>query len=257
MAGFALHVAVPRPPPLNGHAFGRLPGSLRDAESLAEITNAAGFEVKVFESAATVERVTRWFRTLKSRVTAGDTVVFTFSGHGWVLDPHDADDPERRDEILMLADGPIALSALARLLHALPAEVAVISVIDASRRRGDSLVRAADVDGVPLADALEQCDAPAVVDPAIDDARQPATVLTLSATDDDAPATETHARGVVSEALAAAWGHLAAARPSWGELWSHTVGLVLASQELPGRERPLAVVRGPRRTLVDDPAFAS
>ena len=86
-----------------------LAGCVNDADDWAAELAARGFAVsKLVNRAATKAGITRAMRALLSRATEGDSVVFTYSGHGsWVAD-EDGDEKDSRDEALCpwnLADG--------------------------------------------------------------------------------------------------------------------------------------------------------
>lgn len=88
-----------------------LGGCVNDADDWASELAARGFEVtKLLDRAATKGGIKRAMRAVLGRARDGDSVVFTYSGHGtWVAD-EDGDEVDERDEALCpwnLTEGPL------------------------------------------------------------------------------------------------------------------------------------------------------
>jgi len=78
-----------------------LSGCVNDADDWAEVLNARGYTVtKLLDSQATRGRMASALNDLIESGTAGDSVVFTFSGHGSWLPDDNGDEPDGRDEML-------------------------------------------------------------------------------------------------------------------------------------------------------------
>ena len=78
-----------------------LSGCVNDARDWASELYSRGFEVdSLIDAQATRAAMTSAIHTLISSAQRGDTVVFTYSGHGtWVVD-QDGDEVDGRDEAL-------------------------------------------------------------------------------------------------------------------------------------------------------------
>ena len=78
-----------------------LSGCVNDANDWAEVLNARGYEVtRLLDGQATRQALVEALTNLVSTARAGDSLVFTFSGHGSWLPDDDGDEPDGRDEML-------------------------------------------------------------------------------------------------------------------------------------------------------------
>jgi hypothetical protein len=96
-----------------------LAGCVNDADDWASELAVRGYEVtKLVDRAASKGGITRAMRAVLGRARDGDSVVFTFSGHGtWVAD-ESGDEADERDEALCpwnLTEGPLLDDELHRL----------------------------------------------------------------------------------------------------------------------------------------------
>jgi hypothetical protein len=255
--GHALHISVPAPPPLDGVEFPALTGTSRDAQALAAIAEEAGFDVRVLDGAeATVDRVIRELERLRDIAESGDVILVTFSGHGWQITTADPDEPDKLDEVSLLADGPLVDNTIGEILHGAPSDVSVVAIFDSCRSRSASFIVEPEVKDVDPRLITDYLAAPPVQDSHTGKERPAATVLTLSAVDRDTKsAGENSKGGVFTTGLTYAWGQLRDAQPTWSQLLSRTAGYVAAYHlaELP--QRPHATVRG-RHTIIDERAFS-
>ncbi|WP_370415976.1 caspase domain-containing protein [Streptomyces fradiae] len=106
--GLSLHVGLNRVDPERYDGWdGTLVACENDAHDMARLARAAGFtETVLLTREGTVEGVTTALRAAAERLSAGDILLFTYSGHGGqVPDVTGPDDePDRRDETLVFYD---------------------------------------------------------------------------------------------------------------------------------------------------------
>lgn len=93
--GFSLHIGVNRVN--NTHYLSRLPelrGSVNDAESMRQFAVGLGYtqSIPLFNEQATAENVIGQIRFLAGKAQAGDIVLITYSGHGGFVMDFNADD---------------------------------------------------------------------------------------------------------------------------------------------------------------------
>ncbi|MEV6329392.1 caspase family protein [Streptomyces sp. NPDC051909] len=106
--GLSLHVGLNQVDPERYDGWdGTLLACENDARDMARLAHAAGFsETVLLTPEGTVEGVTTVLRAAAERLSAGDILLFTYSGHGGqVPDVTGPDDePDRRDETLVFFD---------------------------------------------------------------------------------------------------------------------------------------------------------
>jgi hypothetical protein len=91
----------------SGHYGSVLPllGCHNDANDLARIAQAAGYESTVLlDDDASTANLSRWMKSAARCVHAGDSVLFTYSGHGGQVEDQDGEEADGLDETLVLYD---------------------------------------------------------------------------------------------------------------------------------------------------------
>ena len=97
MANRALCVGINDYPGTNSD----LSGCVNDAHDWADELRSRGYEVDILQDAqATRQHMVDALTALVSGATTGDSLVFTFSGHGSWLPDDSGDEPDGRDEML-------------------------------------------------------------------------------------------------------------------------------------------------------------
>jgi hypothetical protein len=130
--GVSLHIGVNR---LDANHYGggnNLTGCERDAEEMERIASSLGYETSVLLSEeATSLNVIECFRGLSGRLSAGDALLFTFSGHGsQVPSVSLGEEDDGLDETLCLFDRMLLDDELHRLICEVPEGVSVTLVFD-------------------------------------------------------------------------------------------------------------------------------
>lgn len=134
-----------------------LAGCVNDARDWQAVLRARGYQVDcLLDADATAARIKEALRALLAGSTAGDSLVFTFAGHGSWLPDDQADEPDARDEMMCPYDVMQSRYVLDDDLHAIfstKGDGARLFVISDSCHSG-SVVRHApppvDRDAVPL-----------------------------------------------------------------------------------------------------------
>jgi metacaspase-1 len=110
--GISMHVGVN----FTGVSTTPLLGCVNDATQMALIAEQHGFEGRevIANSQATLSYVTNKIRDVATRLGTGDIFFFTFSGHGSFIADEDFDEPDYRDEALVLHDLLLSDDVLAR-----------------------------------------------------------------------------------------------------------------------------------------------
>lgn len=111
-----------------------LSGCVNDANDWAEELRSRGFSVDILiNSQATKANILNGMKALLERATAGDIVVFTYSGHGtWVPD-QSGDEADGRDEALCpydLENGPLIDDELAEVFQNRERDVKLVFISD-------------------------------------------------------------------------------------------------------------------------------
>ncbi|MFE7130556.1 caspase family protein [Streptomyces sp. NPDC057638] len=132
--GLSLHLGLNHVDP---DAYGGWDGQLlaceNDARDMAALARASGFDATVLlTSECTVENITAAFRAAAARLSAGDILLFTYSGHGGQLpNLKDSDDePDDLDETLVFYDREFLDDELNRELARFDDGVRRISLLD-------------------------------------------------------------------------------------------------------------------------------
>ncbi|MBX3747339.1 MAG: caspase family protein [Verrucomicrobiae bacterium] len=105
--GISLHVGLNRVDPEHYAGWsGELRGCHADAGAMAAIAKVRGYDPHrlLLDDQATVEAVRTLFRTASSLLEKGDTLLFTFAGHGGQVPDLDGDESDAMDETLCLWD---------------------------------------------------------------------------------------------------------------------------------------------------------
>lgn len=254
--GRALHIGVPAPAPLGSQHFAYLHGVQPDIDTVTQITGASGFEQRVlFGEDATRTAVVTALRTMCAESNAGDVIVITFSGHGTQIPTADPDEADEHDEVILLADTYLSDNAFAQILERCDPDVDIIMIADACRSRTFAYIDTPEVVDVPIAGLVDFYPWDDIPTPG-GGLRPPPTLLLISAVGDDSADTpDTPNGGVLTLALQAAWLRYGSQVPTWGQLLSRAVGWARAYQFVRHPQEPRAIVRGPRRTVLDAAAF--
>ncbi|MBI3649539.1 MAG: caspase family protein [Acidobacteria bacterium] len=102
-----------------------------DAEDLAEIATAQGFQVKtLLTKAATRTRVIKEITAAARSLKAGDIFMLTYSGHGGQLPDENNDENDGQDETWCLFDGELVDDELYKLWSKFAAGVRVLVLSD-------------------------------------------------------------------------------------------------------------------------------
>jgi hypothetical protein len=112
-----------------------LTGCVNDAGDWQQVLEARGYHVQtLLDADATRARLLAALGALVSKASHGDTLVFTFSGHGSWLPDASRDEPDARDELLcphdVMNDQFILDDDLCRLFEAKPADARLFMIAD-------------------------------------------------------------------------------------------------------------------------------
>ncbi|MET9154469.1 caspase family protein [Streptomyces griseoflavus] len=107
--GMSLHIGLNRVDPAKyGGWDGKLNACENDARDMEEIARTTGFDDRtiLLTAEATVDSVTAKLREAARTLTADDTLLLTYSGHGGQVPDRNGpeDEPDRLDETLVLYD---------------------------------------------------------------------------------------------------------------------------------------------------------
>jgi hypothetical protein len=135
--GYSLHVGLNAVDPQHYEGWdGALTACEFDAEDMAELARAVGYEAKVILTAeATREAVIGAIQDAAGRMQPGDVFLFSYSGHGGQVPDFSGDEPldqadDFQDETLLLYDGQIIDDELYALWAGFPADSRVLVVAD-------------------------------------------------------------------------------------------------------------------------------
>lgn len=113
---------------------GRLIACENDARDMRQLAHQAGFEdgTTLLSAEATVENVNAALRSAAEVVTAGDILLFTYSGHGGQVPDINGpeDEPDRLDETMCLFDREYIDDELHRELESFAEGVRVLALLD-------------------------------------------------------------------------------------------------------------------------------
>lgn len=104
--GVSLHVGVDRVDPAHYGGDLALPSCVNDANEMESIASRLGYDTAVLTNEdATCANIAGFLRNAAINLFAGDALFFTYSGHGGQV-PNDSDDdePDLKDETLVLYD---------------------------------------------------------------------------------------------------------------------------------------------------------
>jgi metacaspase-1 len=110
----------------------RLHGCIKDANNWKSLLTDIGFPdpVLLIDSMATKSNVTNILKDMTSRAIPGDSLVFTYSGHGTSVPDEEKDEPDGRDEAICLYDDVLVDDDLADILAMAPEGVRITIVLD-------------------------------------------------------------------------------------------------------------------------------
>src|SRR5215211_6565486 len=78
-----------------------LKGCVNDAKDWSDALKSRGYDIKMLlDKEATLDRIVNALTDLMTTARKGDSLVFTFSGHGSWLPDDSGDEPDGRDEML-------------------------------------------------------------------------------------------------------------------------------------------------------------
>jgi hypothetical protein len=108
-----------------------LNGCLNDAATWGSLLQSYGFQIQsLTDQAATPQAVARELRNLLGSASAGDIVVFTYSGHGTTVPDTNGDEIDSRDEALYLFGGVLTDDQMRMIFDNTPAGVKVTAIMD-------------------------------------------------------------------------------------------------------------------------------
>ena len=105
--GISIHIGINRVDPGHYQGWsGELAGCEFDAHDMVAIAERIGFEERtvLLTADATVENVTAALRAAAAKLSSGDILLLTYSGHGGSLPDKNGDEPDQRDETWVLYD---------------------------------------------------------------------------------------------------------------------------------------------------------
>jgi hypothetical protein len=129
----SLHIGINRVDPARyGGWDGALSGCENDAQTMAAIAAAEGFTVRHLTApAATGENILLEIRRAAQALTAGDTFLLTYAGHGGqVPDPGGAEETDQQDETWVAYDRQVLDDEMEGAFAEFAAGVAVVVVSD-------------------------------------------------------------------------------------------------------------------------------
>lgn len=108
-----------------------LQGCVNDANDWSELLQDFGFTVEVLlDSQATRQNVKAAMQNLVANATAGDVVVFTYSGHGTQVPDTSGDEGDVYDEAIYVYDGTILDDELRTIIKTINAEALLVVISD-------------------------------------------------------------------------------------------------------------------------------
>jgi hypothetical protein len=129
--GISLHVGLNTYDTTHYPGLAPLLGAERDAKAMALIAHRQGFATTtLLASAATLGAVRAAIAASAAGLTAGDTFLFTFAGHGSVVPDQNGDEPTGTDQTLCLHDRQILDDQLYADFAAFAPGVRIVMVSD-------------------------------------------------------------------------------------------------------------------------------
>ena len=108
-----------------------LKGCVNDANDWGTMLEYAGFQVeKVLDANATKNAILSKFDQLITNATAGDDIVFTYSGHGTSVADKSGDEIDGYDEALVVQDGTLLDDELREILQKAQADIHIVVISD-------------------------------------------------------------------------------------------------------------------------------
>ena len=108
-----------------------LRGCVNDANDWAELLELSGFQIeKLLDGQATKHNILNALDQLITGATAGDQIVFTYSGHGTSVADTSGDEVDSYDEALYVYDGVLLDDQLRDLLQKLQPDVHMVVISD-------------------------------------------------------------------------------------------------------------------------------
>jgi hypothetical protein len=108
-----------------------LKGCVNDATDWASLLEYSGFEVeKLINEQATRQNILSKLDNLVTNATAGDEIVFTYSGHGTSIYDVGGDEPDEYDEALYVYDGLLVDDELRAIFQKVKPDVHVVVISD-------------------------------------------------------------------------------------------------------------------------------
>lgn len=108
-----------------------LQGCINDANDWSSLLESFGFQTsKILDEQATKVNIKNAFQNLITEASAGDVVVFTYSGHGTQVLDTNGDEHDSYDEALYVFDGPIVDDELRAILNNANDDAQIIIITD-------------------------------------------------------------------------------------------------------------------------------
>jgi metacaspase-1 len=132
MAAHSLHLGLNKIDPKHYGTNGALSGCINDAKSMEAIARSRGFETTLLlDDEATAEGVLDWLAHTARIANAGDTIFVSYAGHGsQVTDTHVPGEPDGRDETWCLYNRMLVDDELGQAWSRFPAAVRIVLVSD-------------------------------------------------------------------------------------------------------------------------------
>ncbi len=129
---WSLHLGLNRIDPAHYGDDGRLFACHFDAEDMATIARQQGFQRTevLLDQKATRDTVKSWLAEAAAELSAGDTLLFTYAGHGSQIPDFNSDEDDGADETLCLYDGMLIDDELYELWSRFGDDVRVVMVSD-------------------------------------------------------------------------------------------------------------------------------
>ncbi|SHN34236.1 caspase family protein [Streptomyces yunnanensis] len=130
--GMSIHIGINE---IDENKYGskaKLKNPENDASTMAGIAEAQGFDVSatLLTKEATSEHVTAALKDAASQLTAGDILMLTYSGHGSQVPDKNGDEPDGKDETLVLFDRQFVDDELYALFGTFPEDVRILMLSD-------------------------------------------------------------------------------------------------------------------------------
>jgi hypothetical protein len=149
--GLSVHIGLNRvDPALYGGWSGDLVACEFDANDMAAIARSRGFAATtILTEQATSERVLAALESAAGELSAGDTLLLSYSGHGGQIPDIDADEDDRLDETWVLYDRQVLDDELYAAYSAFPEGVRIAVFSDSCHSGTVSRLALPAVDGFP------------------------------------------------------------------------------------------------------------